>query len=188
MADRLGLHEGVLTVAGGEERYILIPIRAYEAIIDAMVGLVGDAAAGPLYYLGKKIGRGLVEEMERLLSGRRGTRDIVEAYARYLSELGFGRVEILSIQGDEATIRLIAPPSLEAVRIAGASARVVGRGRQRGVCHLERGMLAAVMDAITGRPHVAFETDHGTEPEPYCTIVVKPMMIRAARNPVAATA
>ncbi|BEP17803.1 hypothetical protein PYJP_11550 [Pyrofollis japonicus] len=48
-----------LHIGAGKERYILIPMRAYAAIIDAIVGLVGESAASaPLYYIGKKIGAG----------------------------------------------------------------------------------------------------------------------------------
>ncbi len=176
MADRLNLRDGHLTVAGGEERYILIPLRAYKAIIDAMRGLVGDAAAGPLYYLGKKIGRGLVEELERLVDGDRSMERIVEEYARYLSQLGFGRVEVEELRGDYARIRLVSPPSIADAAAAGRL-QALGSGRHRGVCHLERGMLAAVLDALTGHPHVAVEKSHGVEPEPYCVIEVAPMQI-----------
>ena len=140
MADRLVAHGGQLTVAGGEERYILIPARAYAAIIDAMRSLVGNMAAGPLYYLGKKIGRGLVEEMERLLAGRSSLEDVVREYARYLGQLGSGRVEVLELRGDYAKLRLVNPPSM-----VGGVARSIGGNGSSGVCHLERGMLAAVL-------------------------------------------
>jgi len=174
VADRLVAHGGQLTVAGGEERYILIPARAYAAIIDAMRSLVGDMAAGPLYYLGKKIGRGLVEEMERLLAGRSSLEDVIREYARYLGQLGFGRVEVLELRGDYAKLRLVNPPSM-----VGGVARSIGGNGSSGVCHLERGMLAAVLDAMTGAPHMAREVGHGVEPEPYCLVEVAP--IRVAR-------
>jgi len=177
MADRLSLEDGRLTIAGSEERYILIPLRAYEAIIDAMTGLAGEAAAGPLYYLGKRIGRGLVEDLKRLLGGNRSLEGIVREYARYLAQLGFGRVEVEELRGSYARVKLISPPSLAA---AAAGAQVLGRGRQRGVCHLERGMLAAVLDALTGRHHMAVEKEYGFEPEPYCVIEVAPMQVAAA--------
>jgi predicted hydrocarbon binding protein len=187
MANRLDMRDGVLTVAGGTERYILIPLRAYEAIIDAMRGLVGDAAAGPLYFLGKKIGRGLVEEVERLLQGRRDLDTVIKVYANYLSELGFGQVEILRMEGDEAVIKLIPPPSLEGMKLAGGI-KALGKGKQRGVCHLERGMLAAVLDVVTGRSHIALELEHGETPAPYCVITVRSFQAAASRSRVAATA
>jgi len=165
---------GEIHLRGGQERYILIPMRAYAEIVNTMFDLVGQTAGGPLYYLGKKIGRGLVEEMERLLAGRSSLEDVVREYARYLGQLGFGRVEVLGLRGDYAKLRLVNPPSM-----VGGVARSIGKGGSSGVCHLERGMLAAVLDAMTGAPHVAREVGHGVEPEPYCLVEVAP--IRVAR-------
>ncbi len=177
MASKLVVRNGMLTLGEGEERYILIPMRAYAAIIDAIVGLVGDAAAGPLYYLGKRIGKGLVEEMETRIGGSRDPEEIVKAYVELLRELGFGSVELVEMRGGELVVRMEDAPSL-------ASRRLVGRGSSRGACHLERGMLAAVLEEVTGEKYLAYEEEQGLNGgAPYCVIVARPMrlgLVRAA--------
>ncbi len=180
MASKLVVKDGMLTLGEGTERYILIPMRAYAAIIDAMVSLVGDAASGPLYYLGKRIGKGLVEEMETRLEGSSNPEEIVRAFVELLRELGFGRVELVEMRGSELVVRMEDAPSL-------MSRRMLGHGASRGACHLERGMLAAVLEAITGEKYVALEEDQGLDGEkPYCVIVARPMKLGITHAPAAA--
>ncbi len=142
------------------ERIIIVPARAYGAIVWAIYDLVGPAAAAPLYYLGKKIGMGLVEEVKSRLGGKVKRRRILEEYIRLLEQLGFGKAQILKFEPTRALVKLIEPPSMCVSLPQGL----------HGACHIERGMMVAVLDAVTGLRHKAREVEHGYEPVPYCII------------------
>ncbi len=144
------------------ERIIIVPARAYGAIVGAIYDLVGSAAAAPLYYLGKKIGAGLVEEIKSRLGGAADKRRVLEEYIRLLEQLGFGKVQILEFEPARALVRLVEPPSMYVSLPKGL----------HGACHIERGMMVAVLDAVTGLRHRAREVEHGYEPVPYCVIEV----------------
>jgi len=154
----------------GGERLILVPLRSYGAIIEAMRELVGDMAAGPLYYLGKKIGYGLVETVKSRAPGG-GIVDVTRALDRVLEELGFGSIYILDAGEETATLKLVDPPSMVGMEIVAGKARSVGQGTNRGYCHLERGMIAAVYEKLLGRRVRVLETESGwSSGRPYCVL------------------
>ncbi len=152
------------------ERFIIIPLRSYGAIIEAMRDLVGDMAAGPLYYLGKKIGLGLVDEVSKRVK-RATVEEVARALDRLLEELGFGSISIIDAGEDTATLKLYSPPSMIGMRIVAGRERSVGGGGSRGFCHLERGMMAAVFERLLGRRVRVLEAGHGEEGgKPYCIV------------------
>ncbi len=165
--------KGELRIAGGTERYILIPLRAYAAIIEGMRKLVGEGAGGALYFVGRMIGRGLVEEILRRMDEKsleRNVENVIKTYVQFLEELGFGKIEILEIGTDHAKIKMYSPPSMVGLKIIVGEIKAVGGH----VCHLERGMIAAVFEEVLKRPYRGVEVEHGTYEDPYCTIVVEP--------------
>ncbi len=178
-AEELSLDKakGELHIAHGKERYILIPMRAYAAIIDAIVGLVGDAAAGPLYYLGKRIGKGLVEELRNRLQERHeaaNVENLIKEYAGFLEELGFGKIDVKEFNSEHAVIHMHSPPSMAGISlINGKAAELLQKGKK--ICYIEAGMIAAVFEEIIGGKFQGRELEHGTLDNPYCVIEVRKM-------------
>ncbi len=172
MAVNLTLQNGKITIGGGEERYILIPMRAYVEILNAMYELVGDAAGAPLYYLGKKIGRGLVEELKKRMEGKeQNIENLIKEYARYLEELGFGKIEVLEFNDKHATIKMLSPPSMAGIKLVdGAAEKLLKQGKK--ICYLETGMIASVFEGVLGGKFRGVEKERGSLDDPYCVIEV----------------
>ncbi len=174
---RIDKAKGELHIAQGKERYILIPMRAYAAIIDAMVSLVGDAASGPLYYLGKRIGKGLVEELKSRLqkdSKEANIENLIKEYAKFLEELGFGKIDVKEFNSEHAVIYMHSPPSMAGIALVdGKAAELLQKGKK--ICYIEAGMIAAVFEEIIGGKFQGRELEHGTQDNPYCIIEVRKM-------------
>ena len=168
---------GEIHLAGGEERYIILPMRAYAAIIDALYNVTGEAVGGPLYFLGKKIGKGLVEELRRRMSAAHeeyNIENLVKEYARFLEELGFGKIDVREFDDQHAVIYMHSPPSMAGIRIVdGGPEKLLKAGRK--ICHIEAGMMAAVFEEILGGKFQGRELEHGTLDNPYCVIEVRKM-------------
>lgn len=146
--------QGVLTL-GGEERYILIPLRAYAAIINAVYDVTGPAATGPLYYIGKMIGEGLVEELLSRTGSGGDWREAAKRFVELLMDLGFGEIDILELSDKHAAILLKNPPSLVGAKMLDAgAAKLAEKGK---ACHLEAGMAAGALEKLLGRRVVARE-------------------------------
>ncbi len=171
----LKLEKGELHIGSGKERYILIPMRAYAEIINTMFELVGQTAGGPLYYLGKRIGQGLVEELTKRMNEaneEKNIENLIKEYAGFLEELGFGKIEILEFNDNHATIRMESPPSMAGIAVAdGIAEKLVREGKK--VCYLETGMVAGVFEKILGSRFQGIEKEHGTVENPYCIIEVR---------------
>lgn len=163
---------GRVTIGKGHERYIIIPMRAYAAIIDAVVGVVGVNAAGALlYYLGKRIGRGLAEELRARMEGKKAdTQEFVKTYAAYLEELGFGKVEVEEVTENSATIVMREAPSLAGIKaVHGKAEEMLSRDK---ICYLEAGMMAAAFEDYLGGRWRGVEVKHGGLEDPCCVIRV----------------
>ncbi len=172
MAESCTLRNGKITIGEGGERYILIPMRAYVEILNAMYDLVGDAAGAPLYYLGKKIGLGLVEELKRRMKDKeQSIENLIKEYTRYLEELGFGKIEILEFSDRHATIRMLSPPSMAGIKLVdGTAEKLLKQGKK--ICYLETGMIAAAFEGVLGGKFRAVEKERGSIDNPYCVIEV----------------
>lgn len=166
MAERLThSRDGTLSL-GGEERYILVPLRAYAAIINAVHDITGPAAGGPLYYIGKNIGEGLAEELGRRSRGE--WRSLVENYIKLLQGLGFGEIEVRQLSDDRVVFYMKSPPSaVGAGLLGGAAERMRGGGK---VCYIEAGMIAGVLSKLLGRRVVARQLQGGEGEEGGCLI------------------
>ena len=166
MAEKLTHHrDGTLSLGGGE-RYILVPLRAYAAIINAVHELTGPAAGGPLYYIGKNIGEGLTEELRR--GGGGDWRSLVKNYIELLQGLGFGEIEVRELTDDRVVFYMRSPPSAAGARLLGGAAHQL---RDRGkVCYIEAGMIAGVLSKLLGRRVVARQLRGGEGEEEGCLI------------------
>jgi len=166
---------GEIHLRGGQERYILIPMRAYAEIVNTMFDLVGQTAGGPLYYLGKRIGQGLVEELVKRMEEAheaRNVENLVKEYARFLEELGFGKITIEEFDSSHAVIRMENPPSMAGAALVDGAVEKLARGGKK-VCYLETGMIAGVFEKILGGKYQGVEREHGTPENPYCVIEVR---------------
>ncbi len=172
MVERITFQNGKITIGEGEERYILIPMRAYVEILNTMHKLVGEAMGAPLYYLGKKIGRGLVEELSKRMQGKeQNIKSLVEEYVEYLEKLGFGKIEVLEVSDNHATIKMLSPPSMAGIKLVGGVAEeLLKQGKK--ICYLETGMMVAVFEEILGGKFRGIEKEHGSLDNPYCIIEV----------------
>ena len=172
-AAKITYTEGRITIGGGAERYILLPLRAYAAIIDCMVRIAGSGAGAPLYFLGKNIGRGLAEELRARMEGREATvEEFVKVYAEFLEELGFGKIEVKEFDEKSATIRMAEPPSMAGISLVNGEARKLLEGGKK-ICYLEAGMMAAAFEDYLGGRFRAYEVERGTLENPYCVIRVE---------------
>ncbi|NOZ89073.1 MAG: hypothetical protein GXO15_04025 [Crenarchaeota archaeon] len=153
------------------ERLIVLPLRSCGAMIEAIRDLVGDMAAGPLYYLGKRIGQGLVNEVSKRVKGKGRVEDVAHAVGDLLEELGFGKISIIDADNETATLKLYSPPSIIGMRLVSGKEKSIGGGTSRGFCHLERGIIAAIFEEILGRRVKVLEAEAGEESgKPYCTL------------------
>ncbi len=160
---------------GGKERYIIIPLRAYAEIINSFASIVGEAVGGPLTFLGKRIGYGLVEELQHRLSEshkQANVENLVREYAKFLSELGFGKIEVKEVGEDHAIVYMHSPPSMDGIRVADDKVlEMLKKGKK--ICYLEAGMIAGVFEKIIGGKFRAFEVERGDLENPYCVIRVE---------------
>ena len=171
----LKAEKGKIFIAGGKERYIIIPLRVYDAIIDAIVSITGPAAGGPLYFIGKKIGEGLVEEIVRRMDVKgveKNVGELIKTYIEFLEQLGFGKIELVEFNEKHAVIKMLEPPSMTGLELVGGKAMNHFKGGGK-MCYLEAGMLAAVFEKILGKKYRAYEVEHGTLDNPFCTIRVE---------------
>jgi predicted hydrocarbon binding protein len=173
--EELHIEKGEIHLGQGKERYILIPMRAYAEIVNTVFDLVGAAAGGPLYYLGKRIGYGLVEELVHRMEEADEAKNIgnlILEYAKFLEELGFGKIDIVEFNDKHAVIRMMSPPSMAAAKLVnGATEKLIQEGKR--VCYLETGMIAGVFEKILGGKFQGIEKEHGSLDDPYCVIEVK---------------
>ena len=173
--ERMRLESGEIHIGSGKERYILIPMRAYAEIINTMFDLVGQTASGPLYYLGKRIGHGLVEELARRLDEEQKEKNVgnlVEAYAKFLEQLGFGRIQVKEMDDKHAVMEMESPPSMAGIAVVDGTAEKLAKEGKK-ICYLEAGMIAGVFEKILGGRFQAVEKEHGTLDNPYCVIEVR---------------
>jgi len=171
---RLRLERGGLYIGSSRERYILIPMRAYAEIINTMFELAGKTAGGPLYYLGKNIGRSLAKELLRRAekTAKKTLPGIVEEYARLLEELGFGKVRVLEASNNHSVILMENTPSIAGAALADGAAERLARGDGK-ICYLEAGMAAGVLEELLNTRFHGAEVEHGTPERPYCVIEVR---------------
>ncbi|ALL00369.1 hypothetical protein Pyrde_0319 [Pyrodictium delaneyi] len=175
VATSIRLSEGELRIGEGNERYILIPMRAYAEIVASFFDLVGVAAGGPLYYLGKRIGHGLVEELEnRLREGvtRRELTDVIMVVAKLFEELGFGTIEVNAVDKTRIILKMKNPPSLAGTRyVQGIFDKL--KSSNMHVCYLEAGMIAGSLEKILGKRFRAREVESKIDGDSmYCFIEV----------------
>ncbi len=171
----LQMDKGEIHIGKGKERYILIPMRAYAEIINTMFDLVGATAGGPLYYLGKRIGHGLVEELVHRMNEAHEAKNIenlVKEYAKFLEELGFGKIEVKEFNDQHAVIYMHSPPSMDGARLVDGTAEKLAKEGKK-ICYLEAGMIAGVFEKILGGRFQGIEKEHGTLDNPYCVIEVR---------------
>ena len=160
--ERLTEGNGRLSL-GGEEKFIVVPLRAYGALYDAARRLLGGYSAGLLYYVGLEMGRGLEEELVRSLNGDRSDpRCMLTEFARLLEELGFGKAELVELRDGEALVRMHENATTEVIRGVGQP-----------VCHIERGMIAGAFEAVTGRRVIVKEVRCRAKGDPYCEFHIK---------------
>ena len=167
--------KGKLVFHDSDERAIIIPRRAYAAILDAIIDIAGPGASGPLYRIGKRIGEGLLGEMKTLMEQehrRMNIEDTVKTYIELLESLGFGKIEIVDLGDESATIKMYEPPSMTGIRkIDGKVLEHFKRGGR--ICFIEAGMIAAVFEGLLGGKFRGVEVEHGGLDDPYCIIKVE---------------
>ncbi len=167
--------KGKLVLQDSDERVIIIPRRAYAAILDAIIEIAGPGASGPLYRIGKRIGEGLLGEMKTLMEQehrKMNIEDTVKTYIELLESLGFGKIEIVNLNSKSATIKMHEPPSLVGIRrIDGKALEHLQRGGR--ICFIEAGMIAAVFEGLLGGKFRGMEIEHGDLDNPYCIIKVE---------------
>lgn len=167
--------KGELVFHDAKERVIIIPRRAYAAILDALIDIAGPGASGPLYRIGKRIGEGLLGEMKSLMEQEHMKMNIentVKTYIDLLESLGFGKIEIVDLNGKSATIKMYEPPSMTGIAsIDGKALEHLKRGGR--ICFIEAGMIAAVFEGILGGKFRGVELEHGDLENPYCIIKVE---------------
>ncbi|HIP85658.1 MAG TPA: hypothetical protein EYH17_03315 [Pyrodictium sp.] len=158
----LRFEKGELTIAGGSERYILIPLRAYGVLYNSIEKIVGDAVSGILYVAGKDIGKGLSEEIKRRMDERRasGLEELARDAVKLLEELGFGKVELVESNPQKFVVRMY----------SSATSMYAKKGKT--VCHLERGMLVGIAENIMGKRYVAKEVKCRAKGDAYCEFVI----------------
>ena len=158
----LKFEKGMLTIAGGTERYILIPLRIYGALYNSIEKIIGDAVAGVLYVVGKNIGKGLAEEVKRRMNERgvSGLEELASDAVKLLEELGFGKVELVESSSEKFVVRMY------------DSATSVHAQKGKAVCHLERGMLAGIAEEIMGKHYIAKEVKCRAKGDPYCEFII----------------
>jgi len=164
MAKELRLEQGKLTIAGGKERYVLVPLRIFAEIYNTLEDVVGTGAGAVAYMMGKRIGKGLAEELIRRTGGSSDLKHNVEKLIELLSELGFGRFELVEADGKRFVIRMYEGPTSEFIKNTGKAS-----------CHLERGLIAGVLEEVLGCKCMARETKCRSAGSPYCEIVVEKM-------------
>jgi len=161
--DRLEMSGGKLRIGKGEERYLILPARFFGAVYESVRRLVGSGVSGLLYYVGKEVGKGLLEEIRYRLEtkGITGPEGTARELFSFLSDLGFGKVELVSISEGEAVVRIHESPTSSTLsKCEGPS------------CHLERGLLAGAAEAFFNVRCVAKEVKCRCLGHPYCEFVI----------------
>ncbi len=99
----------------------------------------------------KKVSRGLVEELSKRMQGKeQDIKSLVEEYVEYLEKLGFGKIEVLEVGDNHATIKMLSPSSMAGIKLVrGAAEELLKQGKK--ICYLETGMMVAVFEEIPRR-------------------------------------
>ena len=161
--NRLVINDGLIRIGEGNERYLIIPIRAFGAMYEVTYRLVGHGVTGLLYLVGKEIGRRLLEEVRYRLKAKeiKTPEATAKELFSFLSDLGFGRVELVSLEDSKAVVRIYDSPTSSSVSKC-----------ERPVCHLERGILAGAAEAFFGVKCVANEVKCRCLGSNYCEFIV----------------
>lgn len=143
------------------ERFVLIPVRAFAGVINALYKVAGPAAGGPLYFLGKNMGQGLAEEIKA--RGRRPSslKEAAKLLADMLEELGFGHPTIEETEEDRAFIVIRDAPSPASAKLIGGEAlALAGQGKS---CYIEAGVVAGALETLLNRYITAKELPSGSD-------------------------
>ena len=131
------------------ERFVLIPVRAFAGVINALYKVAGPAAGGPLYFLGKNMGHGLAEEIKARGHSPHSLKEAAKLLADMLEELGFGHPAIEEADEDRAVIALRDAPSPASARLLGGEAlTLTSQGKS---CYIEAGVVAGALETLLNR-------------------------------------
>ncbi len=115
---------------------VVLPIYVLRAVYDSFESIVGEEGAGLLAVMGRAIGRAIA-----------GGHSVRESLA-ILESLGLGRVVDVEVEKSEIIVRVEDT----------VSSRVIRESRKP-VCHLERGVVSGIVEAVLGAKCVARESE-----------------------------
>ena len=128
---------GVLYTATGK-RMMILPVEFYKAVFEALKDVMGNAAKTMIYYIGVKAGKEMAQDAKSFREGSGNVAD-VKAIAGVLQEMGIGHIE--KVEQEDSKIVLVIGNSISSELKLSKDER----------CHLERGLVAGMLSALTGK-------------------------------------
>ncbi len=148
--------EGEMIYSESGERMMLLPAGFYKAMYEALRDVMGSAARTMVYYIGVKAGRLMAKDAARMREGSGNLAD-VKAVAEVLQEMGIGKVEKVE-QSDSKIILVLGETISDFVKLP-----------EQDRCHLERGLVAGVLEALTGKKPMVKQLKNGG----HCTFEIE---------------
>ncbi len=165
MADRITYKEGSITLGGGETKYLLLPKSIFGAFYKGLNKVLGVGAKASLYMVGREFGRDFSEEMNARLDAGSYTHDMAgvsKVIVDMFMKLGFGKIELAEATQSKIVLHAYETPTSEVVKEA-----------KEPVCHLERGMLAGLIENVVGKQVRVKETKCRARGDEYCEFVIE---------------
>ncbi len=146
------------------ERHILVNPEGIRGIVVGLAEEFGDAAKAFLYHQGYRIGRSLAQSIRE--KGVEDLRQVLQYMLLYNAASGRYRGEITvynyrDMPGDRIVVRMHDSWECDTARMHGLPGPA---------SHLERGVLAGLLEELTGRKVVVREKKCVARGDPYCEL------------------
>jgi len=143
-------------------RCILIHITGMSEMLRYLYSRFGSAAKALMYYAGYSSAKGMIGELKKVKEAEK--IDILRACLQLFQACGYGRFEILYSKLKPVNILIRAYDLFECEPF---------RGRmEEANSHFFRGILAGVVEAITGEEVIALEDKCIAKGDPFCQFII----------------